>query len=153
MMNKQTGFTLIEIMIVVCIIGILAAIAYPSYTSSIQKSRRADAQGALMSFAGAMERHFTVANNYCDVGTDVAVESCGDDGTPDTGAPTIFSTKSPVDSDEAYYDLTISNVTANSFELSATPVNQQINDPCGTLILTNTGVRSSSLAPTNTDCW
>jgi type IV pilus assembly protein PilE len=143
-MNKQTtGFTLIEVMVVVCIIGILAAIAYPSYTESVQKSRRADAKGVLMAFAGAMERRFTAANNYLGAAV----------GSADIGAPAIFSTKSPIDSDETYYNLTISAATATSYTLSATPVNQQANDPCGTLTVTNTGVRGSSLQPTTVDCW
>jgi prepilin-type N-terminal cleavage/methylation domain-containing protein len=61
---SKNGFTLIELMIVVAIIGILASIAYPSYQESILKSRRADAKGALLGFANAMERHFTETNSY-----------------------------------------------------------------------------------------
>ncbi len=51
------GFTLIELMIVVVIIGILASIAYPSYISHVQKTRQADAQGEMMTLANAMEMH------------------------------------------------------------------------------------------------
>ena len=58
MLNTK-GFTLIELMIAVAIVGILAGIAYPSYQDSVRKSRRADAQGALLGFANAMERYFT----------------------------------------------------------------------------------------------
>jgi len=57
--GNQKGVTLMELMIVVAIIGIIAAVAYPSYQEFVMKSRRADAQAALVSFAGAMERHFT----------------------------------------------------------------------------------------------
>ncbi|MBT5967504.1 MAG: prepilin-type N-terminal cleavage/methylation domain-containing protein, partial [Gammaproteobacteria bacterium] len=50
------GFTIIELMITVAIIGILASIAYPSYQESVYKSRRADGKGALLGLANAMER-------------------------------------------------------------------------------------------------
>jgi type IV pilus assembly protein PilE len=156
MNNKQTaGFTLIEVMAVVTIIGILSAIAYPMYTGSIQKSRRADAKGALTAFAGAMERRFTAANNYCDVADatagSAAVANCGT-ATNDTGAPTIFATTSPVDGPARYYDLTISAVSPTTFTLSATPALQQASDACGTLTLTNTGVRGVSQS-TVANCW
>ncbi len=58
------GFTLIELMIVVAVIAILAAIAYPSYQDSVRKSRRADAKAALLDLAQFMERNYTTANRY-----------------------------------------------------------------------------------------
>jgi type IV pilus assembly protein PilE len=141
-MNKQKGFTLIELMVVIAIIGILAAIVYPSYQDSVQKSRRADAKGALGSFATAMERHFSETGKYTGVGED-------------TGVPTIFSTKSPVDGTETYYNLTV-QATDNSFTLTATPTGAQANDKCGTLTLTNTGVRGDGISTPSqaaSGCW
>ena len=58
------GFTLIELMIVVAVIGILSAIAYPSYKSYILKSRRADAKNALLDLAAREERVFSTTNAY-----------------------------------------------------------------------------------------
>ena len=138
-MNKQKAFTLIELMVTVAIVGILASIAIPSYQGSVMKSRRADAQGALLGFANAMERYFTVNNKY----TGAAV------GGGDTGAPTIFSATSPVDGGTPYYNLTISAATASSYTLSAAPIGVQASDACGTLTITQTGVKS----PTTTGCW
>ena len=65
-MKKQNGFTLIELMIVVAIVGILAAIAYPSYQDSVLKSRRADGQSELLRIQGLMERYYYEEGSYTD---------------------------------------------------------------------------------------
>jgi type IV pilus assembly protein PilE len=140
---QQNGFTLIELMVTVAIVGILAGIAYPSYQDSVMKSRRADAKGALLGLANAMERHFTARNTYLGAGTI--------DG--DTGSPTIFSATSPVDGGTPYYNLTINAATASAYTLHAVPTGAQANDKCGTLSLTQTGVRGISTALAVADCW
>jgi len=142
-MTKQQAFTLIELMVTVAIVGILAGIAYPSYQDSVMKSRRADAKGALLGFANAMERHFTETNSYLGAGTT----------NGNTGIPTVFSATSPVDGGTAYYNLTINAATAVSYTLNAVPTGAQTNDKCGTLSLTQTGVRGISTALSVTDCW
>lgn len=130
-LNKfgNRGFTLIELMIVVAIVAILAAIAYPSYQDQVRKSRRADAQGALLGFGNAMERRFTERNTYAGAAT----------GGADTGAPTVYPTEAPVDSGTKYYDLTINAANASSFTLRATPKGAQSGD--GILELDHTGAR------------
>lgn len=60
----QRGFTLVELMITVAIIGILSAVAYPSYTQYLQKGRRAEAKAALMENMQLFERHFAQVNTY-----------------------------------------------------------------------------------------
>jgi type IV pilus assembly protein PilE len=140
---QQNGFTLIELMVTVAIVGILAGIAYPSYQDSVMKSRRADAKGALLGLANAMERHFTARNTYLGAGTI--------DG--DTGSPTIFSATSPVDGGTPYYNLTINAATASAYTLHAAPTGAQANDKCGTLSLTQTGARGISTALAVADCW
>jgi type IV pilus assembly protein PilE len=140
---QQNGFTLIELMITVAVVGILAGIAYPSYQDSVMKTRRADAEGALLGLANAMERHFTETSSYLGAGTI--------DGN--TGSPTIFSATSPVDGGTAYYNLTINAVTASTYTLNATPTGSQSDDECGTLSLTQTGARGVSTALAVDDCW
>jgi len=140
---QQNGFTLIELMVTVAIVGILAGIAYPSYQDSVMKSRRADAKGALLGLANAMERHFTARNTYLGAGTI--------DG--DTGSPTIFSATCPVDGGTPYYNLTINAATASAYTLHAAPTGAQANDKCGTLSLTQTGARGISTALAVADCW
>ncbi len=108
-------------MIVVAIVGILAAVAYPAYQDQVKKARRADAQGVLMSFANTMERYYTENNNYTG--------AAGTAGTPaDTGAPRIFETEAPLDGSTKYYDLTIKAATASTYTLCADPKNGQLGD-------------------------
>lgn len=131
-MKKSRGFTLIELMIVVAVIAILAAIAYPSYQESISKSRRSDAQAALQGLAQAMERFYTSNGTYDGAAT----------GGATTGAPAVFATKSPIDGSQTFYNLTISAAAANSYTLLASPVGGQADD--GLLGLQSTGLRGWS---------
>jgi len=123
------GFTLIELMIVVAIVAILAAVAYPSYLDSLTKGRRSDAQGVLMEFAGAMERHYTNNSSYLGA---VA-------GGATSGDPIIFSIRSPISGPTIYYNLIVQASNASSYTLRATPVNAQAGD--GYLEILSTGVK------------
>ncbi|MBS3963383.1 MAG: prepilin-type N-terminal cleavage/methylation domain-containing protein [Methylomonas sp.] len=148
-MKTQQGFTLIELMIVVGIIGILAAIAIPAYQDSVLKSRREDAKSVLLGLANAMERHFTLTNSYCDAANNggVAVAGCGA-GTEDTGPAAIFATPAET---ARFYTITISAVTATVYTLSAVPTGAQTGDGCGTLSVTQTGAKAATGALAN--CW
>jgi type IV pilus assembly protein PilE len=145
-MKKQTGFNLIELMIVVAIVGVIAAFAYPSYLEQVRKTRRADCAGAVTSLASSMERFFTVNNTYQGAGA----------GGGNTGTPTIFQASCPVDGGTPTYNLTIQAATASTFSVQAAPVGQQASDKCGTLTLTNTGLKGvtgASAGVTWQDCW
>jgi type IV pilus assembly protein PilE len=140
-MRRYQGFTLIELMIVVVIVAILAAIAYPSYRQSVMKSRRADCEGALMSLANAAERFFTVNNTYV--------------GTAGAGnVPTIFAAQCPVDGGTPTYNLTIVP-TATTYTLSATPIGSQAGEKCGILTLDQAGQKgvNNGNGLTAVDCW
>lgn len=152
-LNKNQGFTLVELMIAVAIVGILAAIALPGYQESVMKSHRADAEADLMSLANAMERHFTEVGTYCNAGGAGGADSCGDGGANDTGSPSVFQATSPSQGGTAAYNLSITGATATTFALSATPTGAQTGDRCGTLTLTNTGVRGISGTATLNECW
>ncbi len=127
--HPSRGFTLIEMMIVVAIIGILAAIAYPSYQEHVKTSRRAEAQSALMGLAAAMERHFTANNSYKGAGAAGA----------DTGAPSIYYDQVPNGGGTAYYNLTVVSASDTAFVVKATPANAQDGD--GYLDISSQGVR------------
>ncbi|MGB5511170.1 MAG: type IV pilin protein [Woeseiaceae bacterium] len=145
-MKKQHGFNLVELLVVVAIIGIIAAIAYPSYTEQVRKSRRADCSGAVTSLGSSMERYFTVNNTYLGAA----------DGGSDTGEPAIYATTCPVDGGTPTYNLTISAATASTYTVQAAPTGTQANDKCGTLTLTSTGLKGVTGASTGVswqDCW
>lgn len=141
--KKQSGFTLIELMIVVAIIGIIAAIAFPSYQESSAKARRAAAKANLVGFTAAMERFYTQNRTYLGAAT----------GGANTGAPaaTLFPNQSPLDGNTKFYNLTIQSAFATSFTLAATPITGGVmdGDRCGTLTITSAGVKS----PTTSGCW
>lgn len=111
---RQAGFSLIELMIVVTIIGIVAAIAYPSYQGVIADGYRGTGQADLLALAAAMERHHSGSFSYEGAAS----------GGGNTGAPTIFATYSPSSEPAANkrYDLTIVASNATSYQLKATPV-------------------------------
>ena len=106
-----SGFTLIEVMIVVAIVGILSAIAYPTYQQHVRSSRRADAQAALSELAQVMERRSTENNGY----------DLGAAGIVDAPADNLPFTQSPRDGTAAY-NLTLTAVAANTYTLQAAPI-------------------------------
>jgi len=136
--GKSAGFTLIELMIVVAIIGIIAAIAYPSYRNNVMATHRTNAQADLMKLAQWMERKYLQQNySYQDGGSE----------------PTLPQARSPVDGAKMY-DLTVTTSDKNEFELKATPVGGQTDDKCGTLTLNQTGVKEATKGGSVvTDCW
>jgi type IV pilus assembly protein PilE len=128
------GFTLIELMIVVAAIAILAGIALPSYQESVRKARRADAKGALTYVAQLMERRNTERNSYASA-------------TLGTAATDLY----PAITENKHYTLALSNLTATTFTITATPSSAQSADPCGAYTLTHAGVRGAALAVDQ--CW
>jgi type IV pilus assembly protein PilE len=144
--SRQLGVNLIELMIVVAIIGIIAAFAYPSYLEQMRATKRSDCSGALLGLANAMERRYSVNGSYLAAGA----------AGGNTGAPTIFPSSCPLDGGAANYNLTIQAATASTYSLRAVPTGGQATDKCGTLTLSNTGVKGVAGASSGVTwgaCW
>ncbi|KTS74849.1 hypothetical protein NS274_18615 [Pseudomonas oryzihabitans] len=128
-------------MIVVAIVGILAAIAYPSYMEHIRKGNRADAEASLMQLSQFMERYFTGTGRYS--------QTAGQTDVPNNPAP-------PYPTGTNYtFTITVGNA-GTSYTATATPNNPGVmaNDKCGALTLTNNGLKGQTgTGVTTADCW
>ena len=154
-LRGTAGFTLIEIMVAVAIIGILAAIAIPSYEYAVRKARRAEARTALMQLMQLEERFFSVRNTYLAF----------DKGSIDSAAPDAdlkrFKWFSGDTSDSSQYEIHAAacagNALATCVAIQAdpgTPSVQSFSDPgCGSYVLQSDGKRSVINATTPELCW
>ncbi|HAQ87118.1 MAG TPA: hypothetical protein DCR78_11850 [Pseudomonas sp.] len=137
--ERSAGFTLIELMIVVAIIGVLAAIAYPNYREYVMKGNRSDAKAALTRSAQELTRCFTSFNRY---------------DHDDCAEATLYD--AAYASAEGHYALT-AVINPTTFVLTATAAGPQLGDiSCRTFTLSNTGARTaatSAPADSTARCW
>lgn len=127
-MQKEKGFTLLELMIAVAIIGILAAIAVPNYQRYLIKSNRSVAQSYMLSISNAQEQYLLDNRSYADPDPDTNIT--GVLGAS-MAAPTELNGK---------YTFSISNSSPNSYQVIATAIGSQASD--GNLTLDNTGAKT-----------
>lgn len=157
MRHKHRGFTLMELLAALAILGILAAIAIPTYTAYLNRGKRAAAKVDLLAAAAQLERNYTTNGCY----NFITVAECrAQKGT----APTLPTT-SPAEG-RTHHAISVdysASATGQAFTLSATPCGTAGACPagsepytdadCGTLTLDHTGVRTSSGSATLELCW
>jgi len=124
--RRRAGFSLIELMIVVAVLGILASIAWPSYVEHVRTSRRAEAKSALQAAAQCMERFNT--SNQTFVGGEA---------------------RCPLPPND-FYNLNYANIARNTFTVTAQPTGGQSSDPCGLLGVNQAGAKT---AQGGGSCW
>ena len=141
-MDKQRGVTLVELLTVIMVIGILSAIAIPSYSSYMRKTRRADAKVALTSTAQQLERCYTRYYSY--------LQTANGGQCPLVLPYNTANATYTIDADAAA--VPTAGVVAGSFALKATPIgNQALDTHCGTFTLNQ--INSRSVSTGATDCW
>lgn len=128
-----TGFTLIELMIAVAIVGILAGVAFPSYQDYVRRGHRASAQGYLMDLAQREQQYFLDNRGYASTASALGYSSAPSDVSP-------------------YYTvaITVAGGPPPTYSITATPTGSQASDTCGSLTLNSAGTKSSSAG---SNCW
>lgn len=128
--KRSSGFTLIELMITVAIIGILAGIAYPAYTEYVIRAKRSDAKTALLQVQLAQEKWRA---NHTSYGTlaNIGLAATSPDG---------------------HYTIAVSGNTATAYTATATPLSPFADAKCGTLGINQAGVKTVG-SDTVANCW
>jgi len=132
--RNAAGFTLLELMIVVGIVAILAALAISGYGFAMVKSRRVAAEGCLQEAAQAMERYYTTNLTYATATLPTCTQA--KDITPYYGTPQWVGT-----------------TTATTYGLSLTPTSKQKDPSCGTLTIDYKGIKTASGTSGVAGCW
>jgi len=132
--QSQRGFTLLELMMVIAVLGILTAIAYPSYTNYTLRAKRTDGKNALVDLAARQERYRFNANKYTSSLTDLGMNSSTAEG---------------------HYTLSITAATDQTFSAQVAPTVTQESDTCNILSITNTGQKgtTNSNSLSAAECW
>jgi type IV pilus assembly protein PilE len=149
MCKRQGGVTLIELIVVIMIVGILAAIAVPSYRDYVMRANRTDARAALLTLATAQEKYYLQCNSY------VATL----DATKNNTCPPGGSLRLNATSERGYYTIAVTAADVNGWIATATAVSgqpQARDTRCAVFQLTSTGLKTaknSASADNSTECW
>jgi type IV pilus assembly protein PilE len=145
-LHRERGFTLVELMVTILVVSILVGIAVPTYTSSVQKSRRTDARNAVLDLAARQERYMSTANAYSSTGTDLGYAA----GFPQAAGP-YYNVSSTATAPAGLVGWTY---TATATPPSTSP--QYKDTVCRSLSVNQLGQRSSTDsggADSTATCW
>ncbi len=156
MNHKLYGFTLIELMLAVAIMGLLMVIAVPQYQEQVRKARRADAKTALLGVAQLQEAYYAEYHRYAN--------KFGTTNNPTEGelackSSCIEPSGSTAKSPKRYYQLEVSQDNTQTFTLTATAMGDQIKDKkCQVFLLDaqgrkGAGSASATINEDNNSCW
>lgn len=139
-MKKSSGFTLIEVLIVIVIIGVLAGIAYPSYTDYVLKAKRSEAQAALVNLANKQEMYYLDHRQYAEnLQTELGMSA------------------NPFITENGYYSISTSSANPSTgFTLTATAIDTQVNDEDCAQLSINQELAKSALnksGSASSECW
>lgn len=138
--HRAQGFSLIELLTVLLIVGLLSSVAWPSYQAHVQRAQRTQAAAALMQAQQFMERHYSLRGSFLDaVGASLqlpaALQSVSSDG-------------------QVIYVLQIEQSDASSYRLRADPQGAMARDPCAALTLNHLSQKGrTGSGPTVQECW
>ena len=138
--RSQSGVTLMELLIVIVVVGILTAVAYPTYRKQVVRSKRTDAKVALQQAAQALENCFTRFHTY---------------DSDDCDALDALENPPGLASNDGTYRLRVSDLDDLTYTLTATPQGGQAHDDteCGNFTLTQSNQRGVSGGKSATECW
>ena len=151
--RQLRGFTLIELMMVIVIVGVLMAIVLPAYQNQVIKTKRSVAKGELLKVAARQEQFFVNNKRYATDLADLGYDDGADGYEVDAEGRVVAD-----DSGDSIYLVTLSAASATGFTVQAEPRLGQAKDKqCKTFTLTSTGVKGVTGAPAPslpaTECW
>ncbi len=153
MRRNQHGFTMIELMITLLILGIVASLAVPAYRNYVLRANRTEARSALLALAAAEEKYYLQCNTYVST-----LDSTKDNTCAATGV--AASLNFPSTSERGYYTITVTAANANTWTATAVPVSSQPqskDSKCQYFYIDSSGQKkggtSSGSATTQSECW
>jgi type IV pilus assembly protein PilE len=137
---RLAGFSLVELLVVLVIMGVLSAVALPAYTRYVQRGHRTEAMAALLESQHFMERYYSANGQYLSPANAVPLLPQRLQGIPSQGT--------------VRYQLSVREATQNSYVLQAVPEGSMAGDVCGSLTINQTGLRGVLNSTRSVaECW